>query len=446
MKMRGIASAWAMTLLVTLLFVGCLPPSRDNVAPVDATATDADGASVDDTADSQTSGDAAADDGDADDAIEDATDDMAVQLPKGCTEDSQCAGLALGGCLTSSCNLATGTCSLQNVKTGTACETASLCEVNGTCKTGVCVGTPIVCDDENPCTTDACAPAVGCTVTQNHSVCDDSDPCTLLDRCEAGACVGTPRDCPEAACSTGVCNKATGECNAKPKPAKTPCDDGVVCTIDDICIGQSCSGSPNDCNDNDPCTLDSCPPDLDTGCVHFVLAGPTADCTDADPCTAASCVDGSCVKAAKDCDDKDPCTSDTCSGGNCAHQALLAGACSDGDPCTIEDACVKGQCKSTQQNTCDDANVCTTDSCVPFTGCSHKANFQICNDGSACTAEDACTAGVCVGKAKSCDDSKPCTIDSCDSVTGICSHETAVDGTSCDGGTCAAGVCKGAGK
>lgn len=43
---------------------------------------------------------------------------------------------------------------------------------------------------------------------------------------------------------------------------------------------------------------------------------------------------------------------------------------------------------------CDDGNVCTTDSCAAG-GCSHGANTQPCDDGDACTAGDTCDATLC---------------------------------------------------
>jgi hypothetical protein len=55
----------------------------------------------------------------------------------------------------------------------------------------------------------------------------------------------------------------------------------------------------------------------------------------------------------------------------------------------IGDVC---QCLSVS---CDDANVCTGDSCAPATGCVHSNNTAACNDGNACTVGDACLGGSC---------------------------------------------------
>jgi hypothetical protein len=46
---------------------------------------------------------------------------------------------------------------------------------------------------------------------------------------------------------------------------------------------------------------------------------------------------------------------------------------------------------------CDDGNPCTDDICDPTLGCVHSNNTLPCTDGNACTTNDACNGGVCVG-------------------------------------------------
>jgi hypothetical protein len=52
---------------------------------------------------------------------------------------------------------------------------------------------------------------------------------------------------------------------------------------------------------------------------------------------------------------------------------------------------------------CDDHNPCTDDACqspgTPTAACVHVNNTAPCNDGNACTRNDACQAGICVGSA-----------------------------------------------
>ena len=69
-----------------------------------------------------------------------------------------------------------------------------------------------------------------------------------------------------------------------------------------------------------------------------------------------------CVHPPTNCDDGNPCTVDSCDPvSGCVH---LLTTCDDGQICTV-DACdpATGQCTHTPAN-CDDGNACTTDSCV----------------------------------------------------------------------------------
>ncbi len=71
------------------------------------------------------------------------------------------------------------------------------------------------------------------------------------------------------------------------------------------------------CDDEDPCTVDSC--DKDGNCSNV-----PKDCDDANPCTEDSCgKDGNCSNAPMDCDDGDPCTDDKCVGdAGCVHTPI----------------------------------------------------------------------------------------------------------------------------
>jgi hypothetical protein len=63
--------------------------------------------------------------------------------------------------------------------------------------------------------------------------------------------------------------------------------------------------------------------------------------------------------------------------------------------------------------------------CDPASGaCSNPTapNGTACNDSNACTTNDVCTSGACVGgPALSCDDNNSCTTDTCDPASG-CVH------------------------
>ncbi len=70
-----------------------------------------------------------------------------------------------------------------------------------------------------------------------------------------------------------------------------------------------------------------------------------------------------------DCDDNNPCTDDSCDSVLGCQHADNTDTCDDGNACTILDACSGGACGGTAI-VCNDSNPCTIDSCSPATGCS----------------------------------------------------------------------------
>jgi hypothetical protein len=100
--------------------------------------------------------------------------------------------------------------------------------------------------------------------------------------------------------------------------------------------------------------------------------------------------------------------------------------------CTGTGTCLSGICIHSIPMDCDDGNACTTDTCVPVTGCVHTehADGSVCDDGLFCIANDHCRRGldlilVCRGDIGSnpCDDGDTCTMDLCDESADSCSHE-----------------------
>ncbi|MBM4343089.1 MAG: hypothetical protein FJ100_06895 [Deltaproteobacteria bacterium] len=158
-------------------------------------------------------------------------------------------------------------------------------------------------------------------------------------------------------------------------------------------------------------------------------------------------------KKASDCDDDNPCTDDVCVPSNklCNHKALSSGACSDGNPCTLQDACKLGACqgKAALGGVCDDNNPCTVGEKCSGGECSGSDWTGACDDGNPCTQGDTCKAGVCGGAtATACDDKNPCTYDVCDLYSGKCAAAPAGEGGPCDDGDpcsdlslCHAGTC-----
>jgi hypothetical protein len=296
-------------------------------------------------------------------------------------------------------------CNLANPNSWTPldkvpCSDGNACTAGDHCGGGFCVGTPALCDDKNSCTQDSCNPTNGCVYLPMAGTCTDGNACTENDHCvQTGACVGTPL-------------------------------------------------TTADCNDNNPCTDDSC--NAAVGCTHKPNH---AKCSDDDPCTvkdfcnAGSCISGGVVCPCTDdglCDDGNPCTVDAC--GNtqgCSNLPAEATACDDNDACSVADVCLSGVCTGLQVD-CDDGNPCTFDGCVAETGCTVQVMPDVpCDDGNACTTGDACIDGNCAGTGKNCDDGKPCSDDSCDPTSGTCLHSQSFDGTPCtdDGKPCTVDQC-----
>ncbi|MEC9073471.1 MAG: hypothetical protein VX938_13855, partial [Myxococcota bacterium] len=208
-----------------------------------------------------------------------------------CAADSDCDGPweAVDSCSTPACDLLAGLCVLILSEDGTSCDDSDVCTSASSCDGGTCIGDieEPCADDGNPCTDDVCDPTYGCQYLDNKKTCDDGDLCTTEDLCGVGVCRGVPTVCPGEGC---FCDPDSGGC---------------VCPI-------PCE--PTDCDDGNPCTADTCDP-VD-GCLH----SPTDEgepCDDGDACTLeTACDTGTCACgdgcAAPDCDDGNPCTADTC--------------------------------------------------------------------------------------------------------------------------------------
>ncbi|NUN14495.1 MAG: lamin tail domain-containing protein [Myxococcales bacterium] len=169
---------------------------------------------------------------------------------------------------------------------------------------------PPGCDDGNPCTDDSCNPLVGCVFFDNAAPCDDNNDCTTVDLCDAAQCQGTvPKICDDAnPCTDDVCIPPTG-CTTSLNVA--PCDDNNTCSVGDQCAFGVCTGGfPLDCNDQNPCTVDSCHPT--TGCSHVCSCDCDCGCVFVDPacvqvaplcCTDPNDNDADGFAACDDCDD-----------------------------------------------------------------------------------------------------------------------------------------------
>ena len=322
-------------------------------------------------------------------------------------------------CLEALCDPANGLCSTVPANEGGGCEDGSACTAGDACEDGECQAGPKVnCNDGNPCTTDLCDPATGCFHEENALPCNDGSSCTTGDVCQDGACLGAGQlECDDGnVCTSDSCDPATG-CTTAANDAL--CDDGNACTVADQCTAGLCKGiGALECDDESPCTTDSCDPEL--GCVHMANTQP---CDDGNACTTGDlCGSGVCSGTGLlPCNDGNPCTDDSCNPvDGCLHEPNAV-PCDDLNTCTTEDLCNNGKCQGNGSLECDDANPCTKDICLPNGGCQHEPAAGACDDGDTCTVNDVCEDGACQsGVAPDCDDENPCTDDAC--LDGQCIH------------------------
>ena len=411
----------------------------------------------------------------------------------GCVLDADCS--TGNPCVATAC--IAGTCDITPLD-GKACSTGAPCEVAAVCAGGGCTPLqPTRCNDGNSCTIDHCSDSdTVCTSTPiaDGKGCNDGTACTVNDVCQKGMCVGAPSGCVDGtvctadACGTGVGNcefsqipgcgtmcAQSSDCGAVPVCSAWQCkggtcmlaavdvgacSDGSACTTGDTCVGGQCVGTAVPCNDGNGCTLDACDPE--TGTCKFGTAPKGTPCDDGTKCTYADhCEAGACVafSSPNGCDDKLPCTFDlcdpktgycqhvsvancaatcktstacedanlctvdTCQAGVCTFSPLTGTSCVDGQPCLGYDTCANGTCVGGTIFVCDDGNGCTADTCDTGGSCNHVTlpNFATCSDDNACTLDDICWLKSCTaGPSETCDDGLPCTMNYCEYKTGGC--------------------------
>jgi subtilisin-like proprotein convertase family protein len=361
-----------------------------------------------------------------------------------------------------------------------ATKECSNAPINGCCETND------ECIDGNPCNLDACI---------NH-VCRYGPNWNLTNCCQNDA------NCDDGnTCTDAYCDLETKTCITSLVEGQTPkccftdsqCDDNDFFTLD-VCKDKRCTNLPDpsvcdaahsECNDNNPCTTDSC--DFVLGkCRHVAIANcckniyecTVLPLTDSNTCTTDTCnlttnrcefaAIANCCTSTANCNDNDPCTADSCMNNTCRHVAPPSccdadADCDDGNTCTINKckknlpADLTGQCQltvvaepgcCTTAAGCNDSNICTDDTCVNYK--CENADVQgdccqvdpDCNDDNICTC-DKCIFGkcrfltpdvattdcnlspLCCANAAACqDDMNPCTENLC--VDSICTYKPTV--------------------
>ncbi|MBT4165679.1 hypothetical protein HOE04_01425 [archaeon] len=271
------------------------------------------------------------------------------------------------------------------------------------------------CDDSNDCTDDFCNAQRECDKTNkiNGFVCDDGNLCTEDDKCSVGVCSGSARDCSSLSdqCNDGVCDLDDGLCKAEVKINGLSCDDGLFCSVSDVCGNGVCGGSSRDCSSfNDQCNDGVCDDVLNL-------------------CKADAKVNG------LDCDDEVDCTvEDKCSFGDCKGR-VDDNECEDWESCNPVSDCGQVTCSSCKE--CDSW----------LSGCDYNECHNECDWGDGCYF-DSKFGENCVSLVDGCS-----SVDSCEDysseecVSDLCGKAPSSNGCELDGDDCVAvsycgdGVC-----
>ena len=361
-----------------------------------------------------------------------------------------CPSVSDNACHKNECNPANGKCSTVSVNEGGPCDDSSSCTVGEVCQAGQCGGVPNKC---------SCKSTAECAGQDDGDLCNGVPFCNL----QTGVCEQNPATvvvCPtvdDTLCLKNQCNAKTGACALTVVAENQPCNDANPCTTGETCDKGQCSaadgGNTCECQQDGDCGKY----DDEDLCNGKMFCNKQIGKCVLNPATVVTCsksFDSVCMQ--NQCNQKT---------GTCGLQPVNQGVpCDDGLPCTKDEACELGKCK-TETNVCEcqvnadcadkddgdfcngsmycdksglpwtcavnpatvvscpsvDDTFCLANQCQPKTGkCDQVPVHQGlgCNDGSKCTQEDVCKNGQCNGNAQQCTDGEACTADSCDPVTG----------------------------
>ncbi len=355
------------------------------------------------------------------------------------------------------------------------CDDGAYCNGAETCVNYGCVaGTPFDCDDGFTCTIDSCNDTTGtCDNTPDNAGCDDTIWCNGDEVCDPangaadmyGCVAAGPRCVDGLNCTYDHCVEYSQQCYFY-----VDCFGGVACTIGACGADGECEYTNNDayCDDGDFCNgAQVCDPP-NGGADGCTVAVPE-DCDDGQYCTVDSCdsVAGACVNTPNNanCDDFNPCTDNICTAsgcifvpnhGLCDNNVFCDGvevcdpvlgcidgpdpSCDDGVGCT-GDICnvFYDACEYTPSDIwCNDSATCSTEVCDPVfgeigSGCLRTFDDSACDDGLWCTGVDTCDpansaiASGCVISLIPCIDGVDCTDDDCDEATQTCDNPNNCD-------------------
>lgn len=287
---------------------------------------------------------------------------VCVGSPVNCDDEDPCTDdfcAELGGC--------------DHIPNAAPCDDEDPCTIGDQCSQGECEGLGINCD---------CSDDADCAALEDGDLCNGTLYCDQTELpYECAVKEETVIECPEpqgweSICIEAVCEPTTGQCFEQPDHEDFACSTQDKCIVGETCQqGECIGGFALNCNDGNTCTQDSC--DSNSGCIHEPVPGP---CSDGTICTSGDqCEDGSCLPGpALDCDDQNPCTVDSCEPeAGCVHKLTIAPGsfcCETAADCP-PDFTVEANCDS--QPTCQGSRgdaVCVANQC----------GLTVVQDDSAC--------------------------------------------------------------
>ena len=349
--------------------------------------------------------------------------------------------LVIGPCERLSWDAAACACALTDKGYKEPCDDGDACTLEDFCdEAGQCGGAAVTCNDGNPCTQSSCDPAIGCVFTPLTGGCEDGNPCTIYDQCQDGICV-------EGSYSPGcgTCDAANDNCEASFGNGD-PCDGFLIC-VASACVLEPGSAVVCPAMDEGPCLENRC--DQDDGQCKILPLEDGAQCSDGNTCTLDDACDaGACVGAF-----------DTSVPGCVCEADADCAPFEDGDWCNGTLRCVETECRvdaATVSPPCDTTSDtgCRKMRCEPATGACvlmGEPDGTPCEDGNPCTLDDACDGGICVlGHLNDCAElTTSCTLGQCLFSDGSCVAMPKNEGGACvnvdpcaAAAVCAQGACE----
>ena len=122
---------------------------------------------------------------------------------------------------------------------------------DGECTDGCDTENATRCNGDNSAVETCAQNAEGCLEWQVTDTCDTPDHCVGGgETCDSGECLAVPAPAQgpcagmtvSGPCFELICDPGSGDCSEVAVAPETPCDDGDVCTEDDICFDGACVG------------------------------------------------------------------------------------------------------------------------------------------------------------------------------------------------------------